>query len=51
MYCAAVGTLAKSIVAVELLEQGRKVMHDAFQLHFRTMQKLMAVLAIPFESV
>src|SRR5215469_1576138 len=43
--------LAQGFVAVELFKKWRQVSHDALQLHFRTMQKLVAILAVPFKAV
>src|SRR5579863_5039272 len=51
MHRAAVLTLAQTLVAVELIKQRRKVAHNAFQFHFRAMHQLVAVRAVPFETV
>jgi hypothetical protein len=48
---ATVFTFTQNRVAVKLVEKWWKVANYAFQLHFRPMQQLMTVLAVPFESV
>src|SRR5216684_8094484 len=51
MYRAAMLAFAPALVRIELFEQGRQVFDDAFQLHFRAINQLMAVRAIPLEGV
>src|ERR1700751_3755131 len=48
---AAMLALAEALVAIELLEQWRKIPHDAFQLDLGAMQQLVAVLAVPLEPI
>jgi hypothetical protein len=47
----AVFALAQAFVAVELLENWRKISNNAFQSYFGTVQQLMAILTIPLERV
>src|SRR5271165_5237006 len=48
---AARGALAEFFAAVELVEEGRKVAHEALELHLRAMHEMVAVRAIPLECV
>src|SRR6266851_2394214 len=51
MYGAAMLAFAPALVRIELFKQRRQVFDDAFQLHFRAIDQLMAVRAIPLEGV
>src|ERR1019366_10660463 len=48
---AAMLTLAPALVVIELLEQRRQILNNAFQLYFRAIDQLVAVRAVPFEGV
>src|SRR5271167_45169 len=47
----AVPASARFLAAVELLEDRRKVTHNALEPHFRSMHEIVAVWAIPFKGV
>src|SRR5258708_26944507 len=51
MYRAAMLAFAPALVRIELFKQWRQVFDDAFQLHFRAIDQLVAVRAIPLERV
>ncbi len=51
MNCAALPAGAEPLIRVKLLEQRRKVAHDAFQLHLDPVQESVAFQTIPLESV
>src|SRR6266536_3732519 len=51
MYRTAVFALAQALVAVEPFEERRQIAHNAVELHFRAMQQLMTILAVPLEPI
>src|SRR5271169_5751051 len=48
---AAIPTPARFLATVELLEDGRKVAHNALELHLRSMHPVVAVRTVPLEGV
>src|ERR1700691_6147338 len=48
---AAMLTFAPALVRVELCKKRRQILHDALQLHFRAIDQLVAVRAVPFEGI
>ena len=51
MDCAAPAAGAEPFIRVKLLEERRKIAHDALQLHLDAVQEMVALLAIPLEPV
>src|SRR5216684_6763465 len=51
MHRAAMLAFAPALVRIELFKQRWQIFDDAFQLHFRAIDQLMAVRAIPLEGV
>src|SRR3982074_1006807 len=48
---ATVLAFTQGFVVVELIKQRRQVAHYTLQLHLRSVQQLVAVRAVPFETV
>ena len=48
---AAMLAFTPALVAIELFKHGRQILNDTLQFHFRAINQLMAVRAIPFERI
>jgi hypothetical protein len=51
MHCAAIAAGSARLVFVKSIKQGRKIVDDAFQYHLNPAHQVIALQAIPFETV